>query len=352
MIGLRITVDGCPARSPRRGDRPGAARAGEPPRLDGGVDGLGRAASPGCRSAARRATPCSCVATWCPSPTTRPTRRRRVRRHRPHATAPRATARRVDHGHGRRARRPCAASARRPRPRRVAPAHGAGRRERRARALRRRTSRRRGRRGRPGGGLAIRGGLADGVAVRVSVAIGTVVLDARGGSGRPGARHSTRHPASRRSASAGGRRIRSPARSSSDGGPLAPRIPDAAGGTPQLVTVAVAARASCRARTSSCGVEGTRLVATDLQVDERHDRARPPSGSRRMRAGESIVVAPGSSLDLGDDTIIEILPAPEAPLESTRPDSRQPRDADRQRQRPASRHAARRHRGHDRLGRR
>ena len=43
---------------------------------------------------------------------------------------------------------------------------------------------------------------------------------------------------------------------------------------------------------------------------------------RRLRfashaSGESIVVAPGTSLDLGDDTIVEILPAPEVRREST-----------------------------------
>jgi hypothetical protein len=38
---------------------------------------------------------------------------------------------------------------------------------------------------------------------------------------------------------------------------------------------------------------------------------RTPSGTRRMHAGESIVVAAGSVLELGGDTIVEILPPPQ-----------------------------------------
>lgn len=56
-------------------------------------------------------------------------------------------------------------------------------------------------------------------------------------------------------------------------------------------------------------VEGTRLVATDLRSTN-GTVVHGASGSRRMRSGESIVVAPGTSLDLGDDTIIEISLAP------------------------------------------
>jgi hypothetical protein len=57
-------------------------------------------------------------------------------------------------------------------------------------------------------------------------------------------------------------------------------------------------------------LEGRRLVAIDLRSTN-GTVVRSPSGTRRMRSGESLVVAPGTSLDLGDDTIIEILPAPE-----------------------------------------
>jgi pSer/pThr/pTyr-binding forkhead associated (FHA) protein len=97
--------------------------------------------------------------------------------------------------------------------------------------------------------------------------------------------------------------------------PLAPRIPDAAGGAPQLVTVP-SPRAVVSGTHLELRLEGTRLVATDLKSTN-GTIVRGTSGSRRMRAGESIVVAAGSSLDLGDDTIIEILLAPEVPPEST-----------------------------------
>ena len=56
--------------------------------------------------------------------------------------------------------------------------------------------------------------------------------------------------------------------------------------------------------------EGRRLVAIDLRSTN-GTVVHAPSGTRRMRSGESLVVVPGTSLDLGDDTIIEILPAPE-----------------------------------------
>jgi hypothetical protein len=55
--------------------------------------------------------------------------------------------------------------------------------------------------------------------------------------------------------------------------------------------------------------EGRRLVATDLRSTN-GTIVHAPSGTRRMRSGESLVVAPGTSLELGDGTIIEILPAP------------------------------------------
>jgi hypothetical protein len=61
-------------------------------------------------------------------------------------------------------------------------------------------------------------------------------------------------------------------------------------------------------------LEGERLVATDLRSTN-GTIVRTPRGSRRMRAGESIVVTPGTILDLGDDTIVEILPAHGAPFQ-------------------------------------
>ncbi|WP_308799764.1 FHA domain-containing protein [Agromyces silvae] len=55
---------------------------------------------------------------------------------------------------------------------------------------------------------------------------------------------------------------------------------------------------------------GTRLVATDLRSTN-GTVVRSPTGTRRMRAGESIVVAAGSVVELGGDTIVEILPPPQ-----------------------------------------
>ena len=62
-------------------------------------------------------------------------------------------------------------------------------------------------------------------------------------------------------------------------------------------------------------VEGTRLVATDLRSTNGTTLRSTGGGRRRLRSGESIVVIPGVALDLGDDTIIEILPAPEAAID-------------------------------------
>lgn len=86
--------------------------------------------------------------------------------------------------------------------------------------------------------------------------------------------------------------------------PAAPRVAPV---RPELVRVD-----SPRAIVSSTHLElrreGRRLVATDLRSTN-GTIVRAPGGTRRMRSGESIVVAPGTSLDLGDGTIVEILPA-------------------------------------------
>lgn len=95
--------------------------------------------------------------------------------------------------------------------------------------------------------------------------------------------------------------------------PLAPRIPDALGASPELVVVP-SPRAVVSGTHLELRLEGSRVVATDLRSTN-GTIVRSPAGSRRMRSGESIVVGPGTSLDLGDDTIIEILPAPATPLE-------------------------------------
>jgi len=51
---------------------------------------------------------------------------------------------------------------------------------------------------------------------------------------------------------------------------------------------------------------GARIVATDLHSTN-GTVVRTATGSRRMRAGESIVVPPGALLELGGDTIVEII---------------------------------------------
>jgi hypothetical protein len=53
--------------------------------------------------------------------------------------------------------------------------------------------------------------------------------------------------------------------------------------------------------------EGFRVVATDLRSTN-GTVVRSPAGVRRLRPGESVVVAPGTTLQLGGDTIVEILP--------------------------------------------
>ncbi|ANJ27569.1 FHA domain-containing protein [Agromyces aureus] len=100
--------------------------------------------------------------------------------------------------------------------------------------------------------------------------------------------------------------------------PLAPRAPAAASAAPELVPVrsptGVVSGTHLELR-----VEGERLVATDLRSTN-GTVLRTATGVRRMRAGESIVVVPGSTLDLGDDTIIEVLPASDEAPRPTRTD--------------------------------
>ncbi|MGR0220327.1 FHA domain-containing protein [Agromyces sp. ZXT2-6] len=52
--------------------------------------------------------------------------------------------------------------------------------------------------------------------------------------------------------------------------------------------------------------EGIRVVATDLRSTN-GTIVRSAAGVRRLRPGESVVVAPGTTLQLGGDTIVEIL---------------------------------------------
>ncbi|MDQ0895547.1 FHA domain-containing protein [Agromyces ramosus] len=95
--------------------------------------------------------------------------------------------------------------------------------------------------------------------------------------------------------------------------PMPPRVAGLAGPPPELVTVespgSVVSGTHLELR-----LEGTRLVATDLRSTN-GTTVHTAAGARRMRAGESVVVTPGSRLDLGDDTIVEILPAPGTSIE-------------------------------------
>ncbi|MFF2273239.1 FHA domain-containing protein [Agromyces sp. NPDC058136] len=90
--------------------------------------------------------------------------------------------------------------------------------------------------------------------------------------------------------------------------PAAPRIASAAVVAPQLVRVDSPGRVVSSTHLE-LRVEGDRLVASDLRSTN-GTTVSGPNGTRRMRAGESIVVVPGMRLDLGDDTIVEILPPP------------------------------------------
>ncbi|MFF2390691.1 FHA domain-containing protein [Agromyces sp. NPDC058104] len=90
--------------------------------------------------------------------------------------------------------------------------------------------------------------------------------------------------------------------------PAAPRIVSADGPAPQLVRVESPGRVVSSTHLE-LRVEGVRLVASDLRSTN-GTTVLGPNGVRRLRAGESIVVVPGMRLDLGDDTIIEILRPP------------------------------------------
>ncbi|SFR87345.1 hypothetical protein SAMN05428970_3426 [Agromyces sp. CF514] len=100
--------------------------------------------------------------------------------------------------------------------------------------------------------------------------------------------------------------------------PLAPRAPSSAANAPELVPVR-SATGVVSGTHLELRVEGARLVATDLRSTN-GTVLRTPTGARRMRAGESIVVGPGCFLDLGDDTIIEVLPASDDTVRPTRTD--------------------------------
>lgn len=92
--------------------------------------------------------------------------------------------------------------------------------------------------------------------------------------------------------------------------PLPPRIAGS-GAQPELLEVASPA-AVVSGTHLELRVIGSRLVATDLHSTN-GTVLRTASGTRRLRAGESIVVLPGAILELGDDTIVEILSAQGVP---------------------------------------
>jgi len=89
--------------------------------------------------------------------------------------------------------------------------------------------------------------------------------------------------------------------------PGAPRIPGAHG-APRLIAVDSPGRIVSSTHLE-LRVEGARLVASDLRSTN-GTTVVGPRAPRRLRAGESIVVVPGMSLDLGDGTIVEILQPP------------------------------------------
>jgi hypothetical protein len=95
--------------------------------------------------------------------------------------------------------------------------------------------------------------------------------------------------------------------------PAPPRIVD---GPVELVT-AEGAGGTVSATHLELRREGERLVATDLRSTN-GTVVTTAAGSRSMRAGESIVVAAGAVLELGGDTIVEILPALREPAHPDR----------------------------------
>lgn len=86
--------------------------------------------------------------------------------------------------------------------------------------------------------------------------------------------------------------------------PVGPRIPGVE--HPRLITVA-----SPRAEVSGTHLEirqrGSSVIVTDLRSTNGSIVVIPGSVPRRMRQGESVVVSPGTFIDIGDGNLIEIL---------------------------------------------
>lgn len=87
--------------------------------------------------------------------------------------------------------------------------------------------------------------------------------------------------------------------------PSAPRIPQGPG--PRLVRVP-----SPLKEVSSTHLEvrqlGSSVIVTDLRSTNGSVVMVPGSVPRKLRQGESVVVSPGTLVDIGDDNILQILP--------------------------------------------
>ncbi len=87
--------------------------------------------------------------------------------------------------------------------------------------------------------------------------------------------------------------------------PSAPRVPE--GESPLLVTVP-----SVLKEVSASHIElrqrGSTVVVTDLRSTNGSTVLMPGSRPRKLRQGESVVVSPGTLVDIGDDNVLQILP--------------------------------------------
>ena len=87
--------------------------------------------------------------------------------------------------------------------------------------------------------------------------------------------------------------------------PVSPRI--AIGGVPRLVRVPSPGR-----EVSSTHIElrqqGASVIVTDLRSTNGTIVSIPGSSSQKLRQGESLVVSPGTVVDIGDGNTVEILP--------------------------------------------
>lgn len=96
--------------------------------------------------------------------------------------------------------------------------------------------------------------------------------------------------------------------------PSSPRIPT--GEAPRLVRVA-----SPRREVSASHIElrqlGGSVIVTDLRSTNGSVVMLPGSVPRKLRQGESLVVQPGTLVDIGDDNVIQILPMQRTGMQRT-----------------------------------